>query len=1629
MMIFGKLVILYKKSERKDIMRGKRYIAGILVMSMLNCGIAMNSGTVAKADEGWKYGLNGAKGWNSNSYSTIHNTGSDGKSNSNWRHALATANGELGVLESGDPDEDVFIYQNTKMIMDGEQIRTVPDIADSLDQQRKNSVTRENVDFWQGEVKAYNEETYGVSNHLSANTRPLHPGAQLRIKNNDYTSANKSNYNRYTNFETGEIGAQWKDAAGNQWNRRTFASREDDVIVTVIEAPEGEDLNVTLNIDNMLEMGIDKEIGKQVQTTVIPTTNEFVEKDENGYHIGQVGKYGVMYIGGKEENGECEYARGGYATAIRLLADPGATFTKGSYTRDIIVNEYFGSMGTLKDQTSDNLTVTGTNRLIMVSKVDNAKTGLQDISEVKTELYASLLQDVDRVINTYTIADEFSYDAALAPHAKTHGDLFRNVELNLCTTEEELADRELVNEDLIAKQSKDPEINKAFLERLYYNGRYASICSSGYATARLGGVWTGNWIPQWNADYTLDANVNLQVSGMNIGNLPAVGKAYIDFTLRHVADWEKNAKNLYGIEDAIMAPPRVDGSGNGEAFHMMGNYPFAYWNAGADWLLIPIYEYYQCYGNQKISVGKDIDIERLSSVLDLDEEDKARIKADGFDLLYDILQPLTQKLMNFWKGYVSDEFYVDSERNIHLQDGTTIEDGGEDAEYLFTPGYSPENVPNKNAVINHMTLAANTAMDIAAARDSVQMAGAIAIATGDQDAQSKIQEWNAMQEKFPSYLYESDGVLKEWALEQFEEQYNHRHVSHAYGAWPAYEAQNNKELRDGLRKAMDMRYKYNLTDNAKAHGHMHNALTEARLKRTNRYEESLYTLVNSGYQYNNLLTSHNKGRSSAFCTDNAIGLTGAVLEGLVYSNTGEIELLPTLIGSWKQGNVSGLMTRTNAELTDMAWDLPNKKVTVEINSNKAENEIRLMSGISWKSASVNGQTVEKLEDENGNAYILIELEKDETAKIEFQLADVTGGTYAITDGDAKALTPKNNDMAENNGLAMQAMTDTDLSQRFVMGTIQLDATNMEGESFDPGEYIYFRSVATPDCYIDAHGSKNYIGKDDGIFTLNSGAPVRYNKVFLPIGEEDEDGYAYIQTTTYSKYPKNSVLAVAKSYLNSNGEVEYEYSDRSADGVRITHQQKVEGDPYQLWDIQHHMGYVTIRNKATGKYMSAINLQGELCQKSPITTVVPENTQLWNIEEIDGKSGYYTIQNTYSGRYITESDGQVIQTRTSISSWFINDNKITSQDGTKGLIVKADGSCVLGDVSEATLFNFDMQKTIESGAVPDQIEISDTDGNTESIHTNIAETITLNAVITPVEAGAMELIWIVEDLEGNETADVNISSEGMITFQDTALGNSYYVYAKSQDGSCTSNKMALIVSNAQVREETIQMEDYVYGFGNYKNEVTNIGTINGIAVLKFEDISVDDLKSIKMVKSNSGNPSYVQFFLDATTDITSNMAYDGVYIKDTVFDDTSNNGPTAMKRYLTSHILDYGTEISDQVTIDASETERLIPVKIPDGITGKHDLYVKVNKVTGTWAGNFDYMALKYSTDKNVTELLSGDVNEDGKITAIDALLALKASLGMELTDAQKEAADVVDPEGIDVLDVKKILDLAVNYKG
>jgi hypothetical protein len=418
-------------------------------------------------------------------------------------------------------------------------------------------------------------------------------------------------------------------------------------------------------------------------------------------------------------------------------------------------------------------------------------------------------------------------------------------------------------------------------------------------------MWTGEWNPGWRGIYTMDANVNLQASGMNTGNMRAAGEGYIRFVLRQIPDWEENAAKTYGMTDAIQVPVNTDGD-RAMMVEYYKPYPFEYWNAGASWMLLPIFEYRQCFGNTQIEYeGETLDLER------------------------DILLPLLTKQANFWEQLCTPEYFTDVDGNARYEAGKTALEPGE--KYLIIPSYSPENAP----LGYDSPITANAAMDIAAAKDGLRMTAEMEKAVAAPGWAERAAGWEALSALLPDYRFDETGALCEWSMKTYKENNRHRHISHLYAAWPAFETQTDPALAKACDQAIENRNRENEGgDDTAAHGWVHKALVAARLKNAASAYHSLYMLMADRLYYTSLMTDHYTHNSwGVFCTDTSIGTVGVIDEMLLYSNAGVIEALPALPAEWAGGRIGGLRARTNAEV-GIEWAAD--AVTVTVKSDAAQ---------------------------------------------------------------------------------------------------------------------------------------------------------------------------------------------------------------------------------------------------------------------------------------------------------------------------------------------------------------------------------------------------------------------------------------------------------------------------------------------------------------------------------------------------------------------------------------------------------------------------------------------------------------------------------------------------------------------
>ena len=663
-------------------------------------------------------------------------------------------------------------------------------------------------------------------------TDPYHPALVMEL--DQPGNENYSDYRRSVNFETGEIKVEWT-TDGIKNSRKSFVSCADSIIVQTIE-----------NTENRVDCSIKLEMQGE-------KPNQWA--DRRNFPIG----YETPV---QEYTGEWLTFRVKYKLNSKGYESVTKMFAPGANTR----------------LDGNRLQISGADRVLMISRI----VVLDDFSNSQVDQTKKELNEI-----------ELDYVNMLQKHSKIHGEIFNRMTLDIYPDDlTQHSSEELIAGQMELKDSINPEL----LEKLFYMGRYTLLSSSGKNPPNLMGLWNGQWRPAWSGDFTTDANINLQISAANIGNMPEAIDSYMMMLERIAPDWEINAKKFYGCR-GYLAGTRTSGQ-RGLHTHFNVSFPGHFWLAGAQWLLLPCYEYYQVSGDT--------------------------------DFLQNRLLPMMEKTALFFEDFLSEK--------------------DENGKLFFAPSYSPENRPANQQTQSSV----NATMDIAAARES--FVNLIAVYEELDIKPEKRKELEQLLKEFPPYLVNEHGALKEWAVDDLEDNNKHRHVSHLYPAWPGHEInpEETPELFRAAVKAAEMRER----GNESAHGLMHMALIGTRLKNPEIVLDNLYFLLSHNFIYSSLFTSHNPNlhiyNSDALCSMPAV-----VIESLVYSRPGFIEFFPAMNSKFPSGKATNILCRTEAVINELTWN--NKLGAYDIKvSSLIDQKIEIMFRHRDVSVSINGQASKKI---------------------------------------------------------------------------------------------------------------------------------------------------------------------------------------------------------------------------------------------------------------------------------------------------------------------------------------------------------------------------------------------------------------------------------------------------------------------------------------------------------------------------------------------------------------------------------------------------------------------------------------------------------------------------------------------
>ncbi len=774
------------------------------------------------------------------------------KTYKDWANGFLAGNGKMGIIVFGNPLDETVIFDDRKFYMA---------VIDSLRDRSFNQVSEADLklirDYCTNENwKAANDLANRVHGWKNGGEGSKHPGFEMKI--NIPESGHISNYSRVCDYRTGEIIVKWTDNRG-KWERRSFVSRKDNVVVQYLKAPSGAKLNCTIQLTTDEGMHF-------------PADMKFTNASNSGFLNLRV-NYPVNTNGA------------GYEGVARVVVDGGKKSINGNI-----------------------LTVTNANAVTLLTK---------------TEKYYSNCENQwnKRNIQNKLKSLSVNYNILLQGQKATHQAIFDRVKLDLNAS---AADRALSNEELLSRQKSSDKAVTALWERVFDAGRYNYLSSSSdVAPPDLLGIWTGDCKAGWNGYYFLDANLNLQIAGGNIGDMPEAMEGYFTMMERLKDGFKTNASKLLGTR-GMLSGGNLSGL-NGLIGALNYYFPYQYVTGEMGWLLYPFWEHYLITG------------------------DKVFLRRRLLPLLKDM-------------GYFYEDFLVNKDKN---------------GNFIFAGSISPESQPAglKLSLVNNATF------DIAGAKFCLStLIKTCEILGMQQELSSEIAKWQAILDKLPPYLINDDGALKEWAWPGLNDDYAHRHSSHLITVWPLEEitAESSSELYKAAQTALNKKDEYDYQ--GAGHGIVHSALIAANLNNAKSVNSKILRLLKTDFYFTSLATAH-YSNFKVFCTDVSNSMPAIMMEMLVNSNPKVIDLLPAVPESLTKGAVAGIKARNRVTVENMSWDL-NKNTIECILRSDIDQQITLAQRRGIKSISAKAKVGPS---SIGNTARVIEMKAGQPVKINLQV--------------------------------------------------------------------------------------------------------------------------------------------------------------------------------------------------------------------------------------------------------------------------------------------------------------------------------------------------------------------------------------------------------------------------------------------------------------------------------------------------------------------------------------------------------------------------------------------------------------------------------------------------------------------
>lgn len=470
--------------------------------------------------------------------------------------------------------------------------------------------------------------------------------------------------------------------------------------------------------------------------------------------------------------------------------------------------------------------------------------------------------------------EQLSAETLRAHHQRDYQSLYHRLQLDLGESPAEV--RDLPTYQRLAAYREGKGALDVGLEEILFNfGRYLMICTSrpGSLPAGLQGIWNNMVQAPWGNDYHSNINFQMVYWLAEPGNLSECHLAMLDYLNAMREPFRANTR------DYLKAIGEEAETSAGEWLVYTSHNPFG----GGGWQVnLPGAAWYGLHFWEHYAFTKDLTYLREQAYPIMKELCAYWMKH---------LKPLGARGEGFQSNYQPVDVMRYPELS-HLPEGILV----------VPNGWSPEHGPRgEDGVAHDQQIVSELFLNTIKAAEILDV---------DHDW---VAELRGLQQRLLPPQIGRQGNLMEWMIDR-DPLTDHRHTSHLFAVFPGstISMEATPTLATAARRSLELRK--TTGDSRRSWAWTWRSMLWARLHHGDKAHDMLQGLITHN-MLDNLFTTHH----IPLQIDGNYGIAAAMLEMLVQSHTGVIELLPSPLTAWPSGSVKGLKARGNIEV-EMHWD-------------------------------------------------------------------------------------------------------------------------------------------------------------------------------------------------------------------------------------------------------------------------------------------------------------------------------------------------------------------------------------------------------------------------------------------------------------------------------------------------------------------------------------------------------------------------------------------------------------------------------------------------------------------------------------------------------------------------------------